>query len=157
MMARYLTVGFLVLTMIPNPSAQQAPAHPTPTLLASMPLSDEITMTVTEYSDRCPGIRPQAGTADGPPCIQADLHSLAFRPGVESVDRPSARNTQVWLLRNDGTVVGNLSQPVTAMHAVGGYNTLEVVYAFQPFPPQELAGVVVSVNGKLYVREIKAS
>jgi hypothetical protein len=75
--------------------------------------------------------------------------------GVSSPNLLSVRTTQVWLLRRDGTAVGNLIQPMNAMRSGDSPIPYGVLFTFQPVPPQDLAGVVVSVSGKLYVREIK--
>jgi hypothetical protein len=165
MIARYLLVGLLALGIPTAPPAQQG--APSQTLLAPAPLSDQIkALTVTEYSGKCAGIKPQPGTGDGPPCIHVELHGLAVHDngvwrtvtdGASSPNLLSARTTQVWLLRKDGTAVGNLFQPMAAMWSDDYPVPFGMLFTFQAVPPQDLAGVVVSVNGKLYVREFKAS
>jgi hypothetical protein len=156
MIARYLVVGFLALGIPTAPPTQQG--APTQTLLAPAPLSDQITaLTVTEYSGRCAGIKPQPGTGDGPPCIQVKLNGPAVHDGTSSPNLLSVKTTQVWLLRKDGTAVGNLFQPGAAMWPGDFPIPFGLLFTFQVVPPQELAGVVVSLSGKLYVRAIKVN
>jgi hypothetical protein len=145
--ARYLLVGLLALGIPTAPSAQQG--VPSQTLLAPAPLSDEITaLTVTEHSGM-----------GGPPGVQVTLQGPQVHDGARNP--LSMRTTQVWLLRKDGTTVGDLSKPIEMIDNSSvrdfGVVTHWIRFTFQLVPPQELAGVVVSVNGKLYVREIKAS
>ncbi len=66
---------------------------------------------------------------------------------------------QVWLLRADGTAIARRGkgQPASVnVSMAGGYND-SVAFTFEDGPPKELAGVVVSINGNLFVREIKSS
>jgi hypothetical protein len=80
-----------VLT-VPGLHAQQAQAHPSQTLLAPAPLSDEITaLTVTEYSGM-----------GGPPCVQVALQGPQVRDGARSP--LSVGTTQVWSARDFGVV-----------------------------------------------------
>jgi len=149
MIARYLTVGLLTLGILPDPSAQRAQAHPSQTLLAPAPLSDEITaLSVTEYSGM-----------GGPPGVQVALQGPQVHDGARNP--LSVRTTQVWLVRKDGTTVGDLSHPMETIDNASvrdfGVVTYGLLFSFQPVPPQDLAGVVVSVNGKMYVREIKVN
>jgi len=160
MLARLFLIGMMALATLPSSSSQQVPEPPGRVLLTAAPLSDQITaLTVTEYSGRCAGIKPQPGTGDGPPCIQVKLNGPVWRTITDGVSSPnllSVKTTQVWLLRKDGTAVGNLIQPMNAMRSGDSPIPYGVLFTFQPVPPQELAGVVVSVDGKLYAREIKA-
>ncbi len=52
---------------------------------------------------------------------------------------------QAWLLRGDGTAISQIEK----VNVKGN----GIVFSFTPVPAKELAGVVVSVNGTLYVRE----
>jgi hypothetical protein len=158
MFTRSILIGVMALTTLPHHHSLQEQANPVRTLLAPAPLSDEITaLTVTEYSSRCAGIKPQPEMGDGPPCIQVKLNGPAVHDGASSPNLLSVGTTQVWLLRKDGTAVGSLIQPMDAMWSADIPFPHGMVFTFQTVPPQELAGVVVSVNGKLFVREIKAS
>jgi hypothetical protein len=56
---------------------------------------------------------------------------------------------QAWLLRGDGTAISQVEKR--------NVKTNGIVFTFAPVPAKELAGVVVSVNGKLFVREIKVN
>jgi hypothetical protein len=147
MLARLL-IGIMALATMPDSSAQQAPQPPGRVLLAPAPLSDEIAaLSVTEYSGM-----------GGPPRVQVALKGAQVHDGARNP--LSVRTTQVWLLRKDGTTVGDLSHPMEMIGNASvrdfGVVTYWLLFSFQPVPPQDLPGVVVSVNGKMYVREIKA-
>jgi hypothetical protein len=149
MLARTVLVGVMALTTLPFHHTPQEQANPVRTLLAPAPLSDEITaLTVSEYS----------GTG-GPPRVQVALQGPQVHDGARNL--LSVRTTQVWLLRKDGTTVGELRQPIETMDRASvrdfGLVTYGMLFTFQPVPSQDLTGVVVSLNGKLYVREIKGS
>ena len=63
---------------------------------------------------------------------------------------------QVWLLRRDGTAQPRLGEaPVKAGVGSGGFVQEIMSFGFAPSAAQDLAGVVASVNGQLFVREIK--
>src|SRR5579864_3083238 len=144
MIARCFLVGLLALDVPTAPPAQQAQPHTSQTLLAPMPLSDQITaLTVTEYSGRCAGIKPPPWTGGGPPCIQVKLNGPAVHDGASSPNLLSVRTTQVWLLSKDGTAVANLIQPMNAMWSADIAFPYGMVFTFQSVPTQELAGVVV--------------
>jgi len=66
----------------------------------------------------------------------------------------SAMRIQVWLLRTDGTALAQSQEPVSIGSATG-VNTMR--FTFAPVPARELAGVVVSEDGKLFVRVIKGN
>lgn len=64
--------------------------------------------------------------------------------------------SQVWLLRKDGTAVPQLSGlRATAFGSMGGWATPAQDLSFQHVAAEELAGVVIAVNGKLIVREVR--
>jgi hypothetical protein len=149
MLARPILIGLLTVLTVPGLHAQQAQAHPSQTLLAPAPLSDEIAaLTVTEHSG-----------LGGPPGVQVALQGPHVHDGAKNLLSP--RTTQVWLLRKDGTTVGDLSKPIEMIDNSSvrdfGVVTYGMLFTFQAVPPQDLAGVVVSVNGKLLVREIKVN
>ena len=64
---------------------------------------------------------------------------------------------QVWLLRSDGVGVALKEKTYTVQAHNGGGAWEIMTLGFEHVSAPQLAGVVVSVNGKLYVREIKAS
>lgn len=59
----------------------------------------------------------------------------------------------VWLLRSDGTALSQKDQ-FTGGFSAGGWVTEFMDCVFQHVPHEELVGVVVQVDGKLFVREI---
>ena|SRR5215469_10629970 len=63
----------------------------------------------------------------------------------------------VWLLRADGAMVPQLHKPsLVTIGSFGNYGTIYMVYAFERVPTNNLARIVIQVNGKLYNREIAA-
>lgn len=64
--------------------------------------------------------------------------------------------TQVWLLRRDGTMVPQLAAPfVFALGTAGNHATDYQFFSFSRIPADELASVVVSFHGRLYCHEIR--
>jgi hypothetical protein len=65
---------------------------------------------------------------------------------------------QVWLLTADGAMIRQLQKPsLVTVGNFGNYGTVYMVYAFERSPTNDLARIVIQVNGKLYGREIGAS
>jgi hypothetical protein len=147
MLARQVLIGVMALGSLPVSPTQSAQAA-TRVLLAPAPLSDEITeLTVTA--------RPEF--TDSPAYIEVLLQGQSIRPGEVDPKPLTGMTLQVWLLRTDGTTLAQARKPIHVRGFAPGLSTAEMLFAFPPIPLQELAGVVVSVNGKLYVREIKAT
>jgi hypothetical protein len=63
-------------------------------------------------------------------------------------------NIQAWLLRADGTALAQASPPGHVGVGNAGESTDIVAFTFNRAPATEIAGVVVSVNGSLYIRKI---
>jgi hypothetical protein len=64
---------------------------------------------------------------------------------------------QVWLLTADGAMIRQLQKPsLVTVGNFGNYGTVYMVYAFERNPTNDLARIVIQVNGKLYGREIGA-
>ena len=62
----------------------------------------------------------------------------------------------VWLLKNDGTTVPQSARPFVFSHGKPGeFATDYQFYTFPKVPEDELAGIIVSYDGKLYCHEIK--
>jgi hypothetical protein len=66
---------------------------------------------------------------------------------------------QVWLLKSDGTSIPQLNKPsmISFSNFGGDSSTDYMFYTFQKVSVNKLSGVVVSMNGKLYCREIETS
>jgi hypothetical protein len=150
MLARPLLIGVMALATLPGVQTSpptlkaQSTDLPTRTLLSVRPLSDEIRdLSVNETSQY----------------IEVEMRGRSWRDG-EKEPRPlwlSGTTIQVWLLRSDGKVVAQREKPVSVVVGNAGSSQGIMQAHFDPVPPQELAGVVVSVDGKLYVREIKVN
>ena len=61
---------------------------------------------------------------------------------------------QVWLLRPDGTSIPQLREPVVVGAGGGGFMTLNLMFTFPKKLTNEVAGIVASVNGKLFCQEL---
>jgi hypothetical protein len=147
MLARQVLIGVMALGSLPVSPTQSARAA-TRVLLAPAPLSDEITaLTVTA--------RPEF--TDSPANIEVLLQGQSIHPGEVDPKPLTGMTLQVWLLRTDGTTLAQVRKPINVRGFAPGLSTAEILFAFPSVPPQELAGVVMSVNGKLYVREIKVN
>src|SRR5580693_1570431 len=149
MFVRHLLIGVMALATRAYPQVPSEHLYSTRPLLSNVPLSDEISIDVIELSQ---------GVGSQPPMLVVHLWGQPIRSG-ETNPHPrllSEMATQVWLLRADGTSVAQRPK----MPCVGdraGVVTDTACFSFDDAPRQDVAGVVVSVDGKLYVREIKAN
>jgi hypothetical protein len=73
-------------------------------------------------------------------------------------DNPPEMGLQVWVLKSNGTTLPRErtsdSHPVTFWTAGNGSMVGSTFFAFEPVDRADLAAVVVSVNGALFVRPI---
>lgn len=141
MLARQFLIGTMALATLPGWQTSP-PALQTRNLLSVGPLSGEISSL--SVSERTEDIAVQIGGG--------------WWRDRETNPRPlylSGMTIQVWLLSTDGRAPAQKAKPINVQFA--GSLSDSMIFSFDRVPPRELAGVVVSVNGKLYVREIKAS
>jgi|SRR5579864_689549 len=151
MLARHFLIGVIALTTLPV-SQEQLVVHPlvpvSPpalVLLRASALSDDVSfLGAVAYSKE----------TDRPAFIEV---SLIGQHGKADAKRLPSLTIQTWLLRVDGTAVAAMPKSFHDRPMTGDIDPDVVFFDFVPVPPQELAGVVVSVNGKLYVREIGSS
>jgi len=169
MIARLLFMGLVSLVVLPPPSAQPIPqvvSDPSGTLLHVWPLSQDITdfwvseqLGNTFYKSDIISIELIGGSIPDSNCVKYGV------PGENNVCGQYLANPpkfprplkdlaiQVWLLRADGTTVVQKSK---LNFAIGnaGESTDTMMFVFDRIAPNELAGVVARVDGKLFVREI---
>jgi hypothetical protein len=146
MLARPFLVVVMALTTLPHSSRPQVPEPPGRVLLTAAPLSDEISSLM---------VVARSGSANSPAYV---LLRIQGQYAKGNPNRLSHQTVQAWLLRADGTAVPaipKLDAPDRPM--TGDIGPDIIFFAFVTVPANELAGVVVSVNGRLLVREIKAS
>jgi hypothetical protein len=62
---------------------------------------------------------------------------------------------QVWLLRMDGTSIPQSQKPAVIGTGSGGFEDEYLIFVFQKESTNEVAGIVVSEDGKLYCQELK--
>jgi hypothetical protein len=94
---------------------------------------------------------------------QPTFYSVQVPVGSARVDRKwtppdlTGIGLQVWLLRADGSAIPQLQKPSIAMIGnFGSYGTTYMVYGFERDPTNDVARIVIQVNGRLYSREIGA-
>jgi hypothetical protein len=91
---------------------------------------------------------------------QSTNFSLQVPVGSRKIGEPMSNSSnldlQVWLLKTNGTSIRQLNKPSEgSIGSIGDYSTDYMFYEFQKVPANELAGIVVSMNGKLYCHEIE--
>jgi hypothetical protein len=78
-------------------------------------------------------------------------------PGVKPPARPLGDlGIEVWLLRVDGTALKRMAKVLSAT-GNAGWITDSDMFVFEHIAPKELAGVVVRLDGMLFVRDIHLS
>ena len=145
MLARTLLIGVLALATLPHsPGPQTSPTALRILLRVENPSDDIAALSVVE------AVHPNGA----PRTLSVELQGQVMRVGQQS--KLAGMTIQVWLLRADGTTVaqGKCSgcDSFTSTPPVDHRQ-----FTFAPVPAKELAGVVVSLNGKLFVREIKVT
>jgi hypothetical protein len=71
-------------------------------------------------------------------------------------ERKYTKAVQVWLLKNDGTIVPQCARPfVFSIGTFGEHARDYQFYTFPKVPKEELASIIVSYNGRLYCHEIR--
>jgi hypothetical protein len=153
MLARQVFIGMIVLATLPHSPRYPIQLIGEQTLLrVNQPSDDIAALSVLEKS-----------TASGVPerlVVRIDRSRPDDKTPLWSV------NTQVWLLRADGTALTHTGRQLSVMSADGAAppgvmqrlpGTERMEFWFAPVPSKGLAGVVVSENGRLFVREIKAN
>ncbi len=75
---------------------------------------------------------------------------------ILSMTNYNALDLQVWLLKADGASIPQLHKPsMSSIGSLGDYVTDYMDYEFPKVPVNELSGVVVRLNGKLYCHKIE--
>jgi hypothetical protein len=136
MIARSILIGVMAL-----PGWQTSPpALQTRTLLRAGPLSDEISMLSVNETPADIGVRVDGGWWRDDEMIQRAVSGMTI---------------QVWLLSTDGRALAQKAKPINVQYAGSLFDSM--IFSFEHVPTNELAGIVLGVNGKLYVREIKSN
>lgn len=79
-------------------------------------------------------------------------------PGFKPPTRPLGDlGIEVWLLRVDGTALKQRANGVPSVTGNAGSISKREMFVFEHIAPKELAGVVVRLDGKLFVRDIHLS
>jgi hypothetical protein len=71
-----------------------------------------------------------------------------------TVPKADELHRQVWLLRPDGTSIPQWHKPIVIGNGNGGFMNFYLVSTFQRKATDEVAGMVVSINGKLFCRKL---
>jgi hypothetical protein len=81
---------------------------------------------------------------------------VGSRKNSEPMSNPSNLDLQVWLLKTDGTSIPQSESPSEmSVGSIGDYSTDYMFYQFSKAPVDELSGIVLRLNGKLYCHEIE--
>jgi hypothetical protein len=153
--AELATLGAAVLRgEVPASAPITLTAAPTsrPTESLSSPPSSIPLVVVHPFSDEISFLRVN-DQANG---ILIELDGQSVTGGQPFTHPLSAMSLQVWLLLKDGRTVTQREQPEhVGVRNSHSFETLDAMnFLFDYFAPTELAGVVVSVNGKMSVRQI---
>jgi hypothetical protein len=147
MIARRLLFGLMLFSTLPLLSMRPVPQlNPTFLLVARGVSGDIAGLYVKEQEDlisvQLDGATTSAYTIISPTNpLPRPLKDLAI---------------QVWVLRMDGTTLGQTDRGNAGICNAGAC-TDSMEFSFEHAAPKELAGVVVRVDGKLFVREIKSN
>jgi hypothetical protein len=81
---------------------------------------------------------------------------ISFPSVAEGQRQPSHPETQVWLLKADGTVILPTEKPST--FGIGGVKrvTDSISYAYSHVASAEAVAVVISINGRFFVKPLLA-
>jgi len=71
-----------------------------------------------------------------------------------TVPKANELHRQAWLLRPDGTAIPQIQKPQVGGVGNGGFTSYYLVFTFPRKSTNEVGGIAVSVNGKLYCREL---
>ena len=78
-----------------------------------------------------------------------------YRDGEKhTTPKASDLHRQAWLLRADGTAISQSQQPAVIGISNAGWSNDYLIFSFQKKSTNEVAGIVVSVSGKLYCCEL---
>jgi hypothetical protein len=117
-----------------------------------IPGVDEIRTIVIKI----PGLKDTIFFTEQPTLFIVDMVVASYRfdekytfPKVDELHR------QVWLLRADGTSIPQSRKPDIFGISNAGSTDCRLIFSFPNKSTNEVAGVVVSVGGKLYCQELK--
>ncbi len=136
-MTRILAIGLLLVATLPTgPLVAQSKEV---WLIHNEPLQDKVGVRVLSQPEQIQVYADRGATPDG-----TELPAVAF---------------QAWLLRSDGTALSR-SRPAQKVmtwgtRSPGGGTTWSTTFSFAPVSPQDLAAVVVSLDGVLFVRPVR--
>jgi hypothetical protein len=81
---------------------------------------------------------------------------IGSRKNSEPMSNSRNLDLQVWLLKTNGTTIFPSGRPSElSIGGIGFYSTDYMLYEFSKVPANELAGIVISINGRLYCNEIE--
>ncbi len=137
-MNRLLAVGLLLVAISPS---RQVAAQSAVAPLMEEPLVQGLHVRVFSRSDR----------------ISVDV-ATDRRQSSQALQSFAVANVQVWVLKSDGAALprippGGDPVRVSAM-SNGQVRSVRIGFGFEPAERQDLAAVVVSVDGVLFVRRI---
>jgi hypothetical protein len=100
---------------------------------------------------------PTLSVSDFSGGVTVQLEGQLTRTAEKSPKPLAGMRIQAWLLSTDGTALMLMQEPFHTAIPFREFETDVMGFFFEDAPPKKLAGVAVTVNGKLFVREIKAN
>ena len=160
-----LLMGLIASTILPLDGlpliAQTAPT-PSRILLQEKSLSKDISLYVMEqlantfYKTDIISVEIVGGYFPDPNFRTHGTASPQANPASFENPRLKDMKIQVWVLKADGTTLAQKASPEDGWICNGGECNGDMMFIFEHVAPDEVAGVVVRVGGKLLVRDIQA-
>ena len=82
---------------------------------------------------------------------------INFPSVLNDAELPKFADTQVWLLKGDGTAIAPDKSSAAPVWTSGGYKTASFVHLFPKAAATQGIGVVLSIDGELFVEKLRAS
>jgi hypothetical protein len=104
---------------------------------------------------KMPGLNDTVFFNEQPTLFTVQIIVDGYRDNKEHITpKAGDLHRQVWLLRADGTAISQSQEPAVISISNAGWSNDYLIFGFQKKSTNEVAGIVVSVNGKLYCREL---
>jgi len=111
---------------------------------------------VQEVNIKIPGLDEHLFLTEQPTLFTVQTVVASYRDDEKhATPKVSELHRQVWLLRADGTSIPQLNKPNVIGIGSGGYVDESLIFTFQKKSTDAVAGIVVSVDGKLYCQAIE--
>jgi len=96
-----------------------------------------------------PGLSSPVFFTDQPAQLTVQMQVAAGRDTLPTL-QVNKLHRQVWLLQADGTIIPSSKKPQVGGVGKGGFMSFDLIFAFSREVTNDVAGIAVSINGKLY-------